>query len=515
MTRKFAAAILVLGMAGCGGGGGGSGDGAASASGWTPGVFLPSDTWSTQCAVPRDDTHPISGRPWPDVQGSTLDENNWLRSWSHELYLWYDEIEDRDPALYETLEYFHLLKTFGTTPSGARKDQFHFVFPTDEWLELSQSGVGVGYGATWALIADTPPREIVVAYTEPQPDWPAVAAGVARGARVLAVDGVDVATGPAATLNAGLFPAAEGETHEFTIQDAGATAPRTVTLEAIKGENAPVQNIAVTDTPLGPVGYLLFNDHIATAENALIGAIGQLRDAGVTDLVLDIRYNGGGFLDIASELAFMIAGTVPTAGRTFERLQFSDKHPTTNPVTGEPLAPMPFHSTSQGFSVADGVPLPTLDLPRVYVLTGPSTCSASESIMNGLRGVDVEVIQIGSTTCGKPYGFFGFDNCGTTYFSIQFRGVNEKGFGDYADGFTPQNSTAASAVALPGCAVADDFSHELGDTEEARFAAALAYREGQGCSLAAQAAAAKPGRPSAADGRVRKGPWLENRMLVQ
>ena len=60
------------------------------------------------------------------------------------------------------------------------------------------------------------------------------------------------------------------------------------------------------------------------------------------------------------------------------------------------------------------------------VLTGPDTCSASESVINGLRGVDVEVNLIGGPTCGKPYGFYPQDNCGTTYFAIQFQGVNAR-----------------------------------------------------------------------------------------
>ena len=72
-------------------------------------------------------------------------------------------------------------------------------------------------------------------------------------------------------------------------------------------------------TPTGPVGYMQFNDHIATAEGGLIDAINTLKTAAITDLVLDIRYNGGGYLDIASELAYMIAGPTPTAGRTFEQ----------------------------------------------------------------------------------------------------------------------------------------------------------------------------------------------------
>src|SRR6185436_17837256 len=95
----------------------------------------------------------------------------------------------------------------------------------------------------------------------------------------------------------------------------------------------PVQNVRTIATPSGAVGYLLFNDHIATAESGLIDAVKTLKTANVSDLVLDIRYNGGGFLNIASELAFMIAGPTMTSGQTFELTQFNSKNPTTNPIT--------------------------------------------------------------------------------------------------------------------------------------------------------------------------------------
>jgi hypothetical protein len=119
----------------------------------------------------------------------------------------------------------------------------------------------------------------------------------------------------------------------------------------------------------------------------------------------------------------------------------------------------------------------------VFVLTGPETCSASEAVINGLRGVNVQVIQIGSTTCGKPYGFYPQDNCGTTYFSIEFQGDNAQGFGDYPDGFSPQNSAALTSAVLPGCSVADDFSHQLGDPAEGRLSEALDYRAGGSCTV--------------------------------
>jgi carboxyl-terminal processing protease len=133
--------------------------------------------------------------------------------------------------------------------------------------------------------------------------------------------------------------------------------------------------------------------------------------------------------------------------------------------------------------------------------------------------VDVEVLQVGSTTCGKPYGFYATDNCGTTYFTIQFRGVNEKNFGDYSDGFSPANSVGAGGVPLPGCSVGDDFSRALGDPLEARFAAALNYRDTQTCPAASGfvepgVAKTTAGEPSAlVDGLMHKSPWRQNRIL--
>jgi hypothetical protein len=126
-------------------------------------------------------------------------------------------------------------------------------------------------------------------------------------------------------------------------------------------------------------------------------------------------------------------------------------------------------------------------------------------------------MQIGTTTCGKPYGFYPQDNCGTTYFSIEFRGVNAQGFGDYPDGFTPSGSSAntSASASLPGCAVADDFTHALGDTSEARLAAALNFRLNQVCPPAVPVSIQKHAqRPLAAtDGIAVKSPLRENLLL--
>jgi carboxyl-terminal processing protease len=474
-------------LAACGSDAGGGGGGGSSSGGngntWTSGVFLPSSSFDNLCAAPRAGTS--------DRQGTVADENRWLRSWSNELYLWYGEITDRDPALTPSaLDYFDLLKTTATTASGAKKDKFHFTYPTAVWESLSQGGVEAGYGAEFAILSGQPPRRVVVAFT----DAGSPAASVlARGDEVMQVDGTPVVDGSADALNAGLFPDNTGESHVLIVRN-GAGVSRTVNLTSASITHVPVPIATTFNTASGPVGYIQFNDHIATAETPLINAVNTIKAANATDLILDIRYNGGGYLDMASELAYMIANTTLTSGRTFEKIVFNDKNPTRNPVTGETLTPTPFHATTQGWTgqAAAGQALPSLNLDRVYIIVGPGTCSASESVINSLRGVNVQVYIIGSTTCGKPYGFYPTDNCGTTWFTIQFRGENAANFGDYTDGFSPANQPAPAGTSVAGCSVADDFTHPMGDVGEGRIATALAFRASNNQSCPAASGSAPP-----------------------
>ncbi|MEP7297240.1 MAG: S41 family peptidase, partial [Burkholderiales bacterium] len=402
----------LLALASCGGGGGGGGTPGASTAPPDPSSGLvASSSVAQHCAVPRS----------TDVQGTAADEKTWVRSWIDETYLWYRDVRalsaaTLNPAAYATtVDYFDALKSPLLTASGAKKDRFHFVYDTPTWVALSQSGVSYGYGFEIALVAATPPRKAVVAYTSP--GTPAVTAGIARGAQILRVDGVDLVndgTGAGVdVLNAGLFPTAAGP-HTFSVLDLGASVPHNVTLTAAALATATVQNVKTLPAPNQSVGYLQFNDHLATSEAELVAAINQLKTSGITDLVLDMRYNGGGYLDIAAELAYMIAGAGPTTAKVFEQQTFNDKNPF-QLTAGQTITPF-FATSPGGFSLASGTPLPTLNLSRVYMLVGGGTCSASEAVVNGLRGVGVQVNLIGATTCGKPYGFYPQDNCGTTYF---------------------------------------------------------------------------------------------------
>jgi hypothetical protein len=474
-------------LSACGGGGGGSSTAASTpvASTPTPPVTttpvttptqttpdaIPADyqSYANLCAAPRTGVD-ASGLTFPDKQGTLQDEMKFLRGWIDDTYLWYSEVPS---TVYmadytNTLDYFAALKTPAVTASGKLKDQFHFTYTTAEWDAMNNASQDVGYGITWAANQSTAPRTWLAAIVEP--GSPAAAAGIVRGDQLADIDGVDFVNDETAagiaTLNAGLYPAAAGEAHTLTIKHGATTFDARMVASVVT--TTPVKNVKVIDTPTGKVGYLSFEDHNAVSEQQLVTAITTLKNGGATDLVLDMRYNGGGLLYVASELAYMIAGPA-SAGKTFEQEIYNDKT--------APDAPTPFLSTAYGFSAKAGSALPYLGLKRVAVLTTAATCSASEAVINGLRGIDVQVDVIGATTCGKPYGFYPQDNCGTTYFSIQFKGANAKGFGDYADGIGPT------------CTVSDDMAHALGDPAENLLAAALAYRTSNVCPVSHASAA--------------------------
>ncbi|WP_215407599.1 S41 family peptidase [Janthinobacterium sp. JC611] len=473
---------LVLLLSACGGGG----DSTAVVPPLTPigptgpTALVASSTVANRCEAPRSG----SGI---DKPGTLLDEQTWVRSWIDETYLWYREVPTTyQPQSFSTAKaYFDVLKTTATTASGKPKDQFHFTYPTAEW-EASQNGVELGYGMLLAVAQATPPRKAVITIVEP--GSPAALAGLQRGDVLQAVDGVDFVNAPddasVAILNAGLSPKAQAS-HTLAFSRGGTVL--NATLQAIEVNTSAVQNERIIDTPTGKVGYLTFNTHNNVAERQLVETMRRFQAAGISDLVLDVRYNGGGYLDVASELAYMIAGPQVTTGKTFEQVLANDKT--------RPEAPVPFHAQSRGFPAPNplpkGTPLPSLGLKRVTLLTTGNTCSASESIINGLRGVDVQVNLIGGTTCGKPYGFYPEPNCGTTYFAVQFQGVNAKGFGDFADGMAPT------------CDVADDYQHQLGDAAEGMLAAALRYRGSGSCVPAAGATRLLSSMQSPADTATR------------
>ena len=495
-VRVIICSLAALAAAACGGGGGGGGSAGgggtppgSSGPTWTQNVYQASSTFKNFCTTVRTGVD-AQGNAFPDKAGTLAQELFWLRSWTHETYLWNTEVTDQNPSSFsDRVTYFNTLKTLATTPSGKSKDQFHFSLATADYLAQITSAPSASYGAEIAVFAGSPPRDVRILYTAagtPATDLLAGTPKLSRGARILAADGIDVVNGGSSQaqidiINNAIFPKTANESHTLLVQYPGGSQ-RNVTLTSANLVENPVNRTAVLPTSSGNVGYILLNTFSPfSSEKAIVDAIAAMKAQSVADLVLDLRYNGGGLLAISSQLSYLVAGPAKTSGHIFERLQFNAAAGSTNPVTGAANSPTPFYTTGLGFSVTNGAALSPMTLPRVYILTTSNTCSASEAVINGLRGIDVDVVLIGSTTCGKPYGFYSADNCGQTYFSIQFKGVNDKGFGDYADGFAATNASSAFPVKIPGCSVADDLGRELGDTSENMLAAALAYRSTGTC----------------------------------
>jgi len=528
---------LCLGLTACGGGGSAGtsvfGDGAANNGGGNGGVIVsPTDpsqpgnevlpasaTLAQQCAP--DNPFAEAGKK----NGSLSVEKQWIRSYFDEAYLWREQVPRVDasaaaysgPQVEPALDaYFNALRSPERTASGALRDRFSFSYPSAKWQALSQSGIEQGYGLEWQQASSTPPRGLRVAYLEPA--GPAARAGLQRGDRLVSVDGASAdAEDPAGidTLNAALYPKAAGSSHDFVFSRAGGQELRLRLSSAPVAKQPVLLRQVLTAADGRRVGHLVFNDHIAPAEGQLIEAVRDFKQQGIADLMLDLRYNGGGYLYIASELAYMIAGPQRSQDKVFEQLSYNSRR---SADTQSPSARTPFYTQSciyDGKACTLEQPLPTLNLARVYVLTQAGTCSASEALINGLRGIGVEVILIGGRSCGKPYGFTAKDNCGISYFPIEFVGNNAQGFGDYADGFVPGGSGGAG---LPGCRVADDLSRPLGDSREAMLAAALAHRIDGRCPPEGASTASATAKPLVSAGGgvswiLRRSPLRENRIL--
>jgi carboxyl-terminal processing protease len=458
MNIARAAAMGVLTavlVAGCGGGGGNPG---ACVSG-SPQICQPtSSSPSTPATVPGDSPFPASVQL---ANICTLDgARRFTRTYLDEVYLWYPEIRVVEASTYTNIGvYFYDLLTQALDSSGQLKDRFSFIVNASDADSIT-TGANVGYGVRWEITSQGQQR---VAFVDV--GSPAHAAGLQRGGELVRV------------ITAGRpdwYPNAAAEIN-FEYRPAPGASTQNVTLRAAAIQEDPVPLVRNLVSPAGTsVAYLLFNAHTQGAQDKLIAALAAVKQSGAREMVLDMRYNQGGYLYTALTLSSMLAGP-DVDGKVFERLQFNDKRQALSDSEVMNFAGAVQFGEMQ---YPQGTPLSRLGLPRVYVLATGSTCSASESVINSLRGVGIEVVLVGQATCGKPYGFSRKDNCGIAYFPIEFQGVNDKGFGDYASGFAPT------------CAVQDDFDHALGDTAERLLTTALHHIDSGSCG--ALSATAQP-----------------------
>ncbi|MBR8720883.1 hypothetical protein IX307_002060 [Bacteroides pyogenes] len=186
------------------------------------------------------------------------------------------------------------------------------------------------------------------------------------------------------------------------------------------------------------IGYLVYSKFDAGFDQELFDVFKKFKKENITDLILDLRYNGGGHVISAQLISSCIAGST-YEGKVFSSYRYNEER---MKAIGNKKRTDPFlYSTYENLntSLAEGA----MNLSKVYCLVSGQTASASELVINSLRGIDIEVILIGEQTNGKNVGMEGTEfttKAGTyEFFPITFQSYNAKDFGKYEKGFPPDH----------------------------------------------------------------------------
>jgi hypothetical protein len=422
----------------------------------------------TACGGGGDDGGGLSACPSAAASGGVADRQDWLRCYFNDNYYWYALAPNPSPVGYGSVDaYFKALLYGGggLIPNGGGatwpSDRYSYYQSTASFNQFFGDGRTLGYGVAvngLEAVASGATR-LFIRYVEPASpaaQTTAIAGGLRRGDEIVTLNGTPVATYIAADDFTVLSPIAQGNQLSLTVRrGAGAVVP--VVLSATVFDLTPVQLSTTVRSPGTNrlMGYVFVKDMISQASAPLSTAMASFRAQGIQELVIDLRYNGGGLVSMGGTVASYAAGS-RGSGQVYARLLYNDKQSRNN----------------QDFLFSN--PANWNGFSRVYVLMGERTCSASEQVINGLRGVGVNVVAIGDTSCGKPVGFLPKDDgWGTTYSVVNFEGVNALNQGRYFDGL------------LATCPVAEDFSLPIGDLADPLLVAAAYHADVGSCPVSA------------------------------
>jgi len=419
---------------------------------------------------------PINNRPDTVHTAGTPDFRDSLTDYAAYFYLWYKSIPANfKPHTYSLTDTLKQLITAiqGFSPlnaaNGKHYDHFSFVLTEADYQHLFVQGVSLGFGLEYKFDRTGKLRISYAAHASP-----AFSQGVRRGWQIVSVNGVTAATDQA-TINK-LNTALGATTVNFVFFNPASSKQVSITLNQTSVADDEV--IATNVFPIGSktVGYMAYNTFLTQTNNGEIthpgldSAFTHFASAKVTDLVVDLRYNGGGYTDVAAQLDNAVIpaannGKVLYTQRWNDTLNYFYKHG----YKGTP------HDTTFNVNKSDSHNPAGLNINSITFIVSYQTYSAAELVINNLYPyLPVKLIGVGygrtperQNTGGKPFGFFNWamprKNPVYEAFLINFETTNALGKDDYVSGFVPDLQTY------------DGVEFDWGNPNEDPLKAALAY----------------------------------------
>lgn len=458
--------ILAAGVSACGGGGSDSGGG-------------------TITVAPTSVTPPPPPPPPPTTTCSVLNRQNFAGSVLNEWYLFPETLPTAlSPSAYTTVgDYIDALTA---TARGQGRDRgFTYVTSIQEENAYFSSGATAGFGVRLSY------QGIRLFVIEAFEGAPALAAGIDRGTEIVGIytDSSNIrlvsdilatpgsAGGPAGVSNA-LGPNTVGTSRVLRIADA--TGTRNVTVTKAEYDLTPLSSrygVKVIDNGGGQrVGYINMRTFISTADNQLRTAFSDFRTQGITNFVIDFRYNGGGLVSTGELMGDLLGGN-RSSSDIFSVTRFRTSKSSQNETRR-------FSAQSQSVSPV-----------KIAFISTKATASASELVAAAfVPFLGVNAALVGSNSFGKPVGQIGLDltACDDRIRVVAFAKENADGQGNYFSGLAGTMRTT--------CAAADDITRPLGDPQEASLRTALDFVAGRSCTPIALAQSAQ----SVASGNERR-----------
>ncbi len=414
--RLSLGAAILASLVACGGGGGG---GAAGVSGG-----------STTLA---------SGYPFSPASCDVSGQRAWLRDYMNDQYFWFDRQGTANDSASDMAAYLDSLLYKPT-------DRYSYSQSTSSFTQFFTEGKRTGYG--YSLTSPTA-GSLIVRFAEPLS--PVGLAGLKRGDAIVSIDGQNASN----IISFGLpTVSSAGVPRAFTVSNP-TDGTRSFSVNSDEYTLSPVLDYRMLTASNGRrVGYLAYNEFISSSASALATAIDHFRANAAQEVILDMRYNGGGSTLVAQNLSHLLGGSALN-GQVFAQYLYNSKYPSNTFV--------------QRFGNSSYT-APLAGLSRLMVITSANTASASELLINNLRPY-MSVITVGATSFGKPYAFQPRDACSITYNAVNVQTVNALGLGDYANGIPAT------------CSAFDDLTRPFGDPLETRTATALSYIAKGACPL--------------------------------